>query len=93
MLEDPTGDHYGLALSHVAELPSGTIYPMLRRLEEQRWLTSRWEDVDPREVGRPRKRLYRLTGTGAREARRELESARRQLVLAIPKLMPAAGGA
>lgn len=51
---------------------SGTLYPLLARLEGAKWLESSWEDVDPRNAGRPRKRLFRLTGLGVREATREL---------------------
>ena len=39
---------------------SGTLYPLLARLEAAGWFTSEWEDVDPSEVGRPRRRLYKL---------------------------------
>jgi DNA-binding PadR family transcriptional regulator len=47
---------------------SGSLYPILARLEKAGWLESWWEDIDPKEAGRPRKRLYRLTGAGQREA-------------------------
>ena len=77
MLQRPSADHYGLALAEEAELANGTVYPILRRLETKGWVTSRWEDVDPSEVGRPRKRLYRITGHGASETRRYLEGSRR----------------
>jgi PadR family transcriptional regulator, regulatory protein PadR len=56
-------------------LLSGTLYPILIRLEGASWLESRWEELDPSDAGRPRKRLYRLTGVGynaAREALSEL---------------------
>ena len=42
----------------------GTLYKALSRLEEFGLLTSRWEDAEPAE-GRPRRRLYELTGQGA----------------------------
>ncbi len=48
---------------------SGTLYPLLDRLETAGWLESNWENVDPAEVGRPRKRLYRLTANGEKAAR------------------------
>jgi DNA-binding PadR family transcriptional regulator len=51
------------------KLAAGTLYPILMRLEEAGWLGSRWEEVDPHEVGRPRRRLYRFTAVGARKAR------------------------
>ena len=46
-------------------LGHGTLYKALGRLEDQGLLESRWEDVDPSEVGRPRRRLYRVTGAAA----------------------------
>ena len=45
----------------------GTLYKALGRLETFGLLTSRWED-DAAAEGRPRRRLYELTGEGARVA-------------------------
>ena len=45
----------------------GTLYKALGRLEEFGLLASRWEDAEAAE-GRPRRRLYELTGEGARVA-------------------------
>ena len=42
------------------DLPEGTIYPALHRLEEARFLDSDWELVNGR-----RRKLYRLTNSGA----------------------------
>ena len=47
----------------------GTLYKALGRLEEFGLLASRWEDASAAE-GRPRRRLYELTGEGARVAER-----------------------
>jgi PadR family transcriptional regulator PadR len=57
---------YGLQLMDQTGLKSGTLYPVLARLEEARWVTSSWEDADPRDAGRPRRRYYELTGLGQR---------------------------
>lgn len=73
MLEDPMAWHYGLGLSDAAGIASGTIYPMLARLEKADWLESRWEKQGPDDEGRPRRRLYKLTGHGERAAMVELE--------------------
>ena len=43
------------------DLPTGTIYPALRRLEEAGLITGTWSTVDGR-----RRRTYRLTANGAR---------------------------
>jgi PadR family transcriptional regulator, regulatory protein PadR len=55
----------GADIASVTGLKSGTLYPILLRLEDAKWLSSRWEEVAPREVGRPRRRLYRATAVGA----------------------------
>lgn len=60
LLEEPTREWYGLELSAVAGLATGTIHPILARLERVGWLSSRWEQVDTRREGRPRRRYYRL---------------------------------
>ena len=49
----------------------GTLYKALSRLEEFGLLTSRWEDAAAVE-GRPRRRLYELTGQGIRVAEQAL---------------------
>ncbi|PZR88748.1 MAG: PadR family transcriptional regulator [Hyphomicrobiales bacterium] len=53
---------------------SGTIYPVLIRLEKAGWLKSEKEKIDPREVGRPARTFYRLTPQGARRFQRVLAS-------------------
>jgi PadR family transcriptional regulator PadR len=68
----------GVEIAGVTKLPSGTLYPILLRLEEAGWLESRWESDDPRALGRPRRRMYRLTALGAKQTRiafREVKSA------------------
>jgi len=64
LVSDLEGEWYGLALMRAAGLKSGTVYPILARLERARWITSEWETADPSTEGRPRRRLYRLTPNG-----------------------------
>ena len=80
LLEDPTAKRYGLEVCKAAGLPSGSVYPLLMRLEQAEWLASEWEDVDPVAAGRPRRRLYRLTAKGADAGRRALHDAQRALI-------------
>jgi DNA-binding PadR family transcriptional regulator len=62
------GHAYGFDLMEVAALPSGTVYPLLRRLEARGLVSSRWEDQEESAVdGRPRRRYYQVTAAG-REA-------------------------
>jgi PadR family transcriptional regulator PadR len=67
-LENPTDELSGADVQKRGSLASGTLYPILLRLESAGWLVSRWEAVDPSSVGRPRRRLYRLTASGLRRA-------------------------
>ena len=49
----------------------GTLYKALGRLEEFGMLASRWEEASAAE-GRPRRRLYELTGQGIRAGEQAL---------------------
>jgi PadR family transcriptional regulator, regulatory protein PadR len=62
----------GAAIARETQIGSGTLYPLLARLEEAGWLTSEWEAIDPREAARPRRRFYKLTAYGASSAQSEL---------------------
>ena len=84
LLSEPSRELYGLEIGTAADLPSGTVHPILARLEGVGWLESRWEEVDPREQGRPARRYYRLTATG-------VEAARQALAAAYSRRGPAAG--
>lgn len=58
------GAGYGFDVMDLTGLASGTVYPILRRFEEAGWVSSEWEDADPRQEGRPRRRHYSLTDNG-----------------------------
>jgi DNA-binding PadR family transcriptional regulator len=75
LLADPSREMYGAELGVAAGLPSGTVHPILARLEGLRWLQSYWEDVNPRLEGRPARRYYRLTPDGVEAARSALARA------------------
>ncbi len=77
LLADPEHECYGAELGATAGLPSGTIHPILARLEGVGWLESRWEDIDPSTAGRPPRRYYRLTGPGISHAQAGLARAHR----------------
>ena len=63
-LENPKQQLAGADIQKLGRVPTGTLYPILLRFEAAGWLDSEWEDIDPKEARRPRKRLYRLTPTG-----------------------------
>jgi PadR family transcriptional regulator PadR len=63
-LENPSDEWSGADVQKRSGLASGTLYPILLRLESAGWFVSRWESIDPVTAGRPRRRLYRLTPNG-----------------------------
>jgi PadR family transcriptional regulator, regulatory protein PadR len=69
LIADPTAPHYGYDLMKAARLASGTLYPMLARLQRQGLVESEWEPRDGDAGGRPPRKYYRLTGEGLRVAR------------------------
>ena len=78
------GYKFGFDIMQVTGLPSGTIYPALRRLESLDFVTSDWEkDLNARKEGRPRRRYYTLTPAGRRQLK--VSEAR---VQAVGRLMP-----
>jgi PadR family transcriptional regulator PadR len=82
LMASPRAEMSGTEIGREAKVASGTLYPILMRFEEAGWLISRWEDGDPRELGRPRRRFYSVTAVGAAKARsafRELEPAFRRM--------------
>jgi PadR family transcriptional regulator PadR len=70
-------ERYGADIGREAGLPSGTVHPILARLEGLGWATSRWEDVDRAVEGRPARRYYRLTTQGRDASRTALAGVRR----------------
>jgi PadR family transcriptional regulator len=72
MVTDPAEPHYGYDLMRAAKLPSGTLYPMLARLQQEGLVDAEWEAQRQDTGGRPPRKYYRLTGEGLRIARHEL---------------------
>ncbi|WP_284742152.1 PadR family transcriptional regulator [Amycolatopsis sp. RTGN1] len=93
LVSDPARERYGLELCAAAGLPSGTIHPILARLEKVGWLRSRWEEVDPAERGRPRRRYYSLDPNSLGQVQAALRRAEAS-AQALARLRPdLAGGA
>jgi PadR family transcriptional regulator, regulatory protein PadR len=72
------GSIYGFSVMEKTGLPSGTVYPALRRLERDHLIRSEWEkqSVADKELRPPRK-YYHLTKTG----RATLEASQRRYPL------------
>ena len=68
------GYRYGFDVIGVTGLPSGTVYPALRRLEDARLVRSRWEsEQTAHRENRPARKYYQVLAAGERalsEARR-----------------------
>jgi DNA-binding PadR family transcriptional regulator len=58
---------HGWALMKAVGRSGPTVYGVLDRLEDMRWVTGRWEENPVK--GEPRRRLYRLTPNGVADAR------------------------
>ena len=78
-----TGRRHGFQIMDVSGLPSGTVYPVLRRLERESAVESEWEDeAEAHAAGRRPRRVYELTESGQRLAelaRQRLADTRRVL--------------
>jgi PadR family transcriptional regulator, regulatory protein PadR len=60
-----SGHRYGFQIMAATELPSGTVYPVLRRLEKAELIRSQWEKVAvARAEQRPTRKYYRVTTDG-----------------------------
>ncbi len=58
--------HYGYEILLESGLRGGTVYPILRRLEDEGWVKGSSERIRPSD--RPPRRYYKLTALGARKA-------------------------
>ena len=59
------GHHHGFDIMDATGLPSGTVYPILRRLDVEGHVRSRWEKEGvARREQRPPRRYYELTTGG-----------------------------
>ena len=82
-LERPTGWHYGYELSRETKLKSGTLYPILMRLEKYGLLEARWVAT---QEGVPPRHTYRLTPNGLELARIQLVEVRAGWLVRQPAL-------
>lgn len=70
-MERPRTWQHGYELSKETGLKSGTLYPILMRLSDQRLLDARWKEAE--RPGRPPRHEYRLTAAGLAVAREQVE--------------------
>ena len=69
-VDDPSEEQYGFGLMRSTRVKSGSLYPILERFERLGWIEGYDESINEHTEGRPRRRLYRLTALGEREARK-----------------------
>jgi DNA-binding PadR family transcriptional regulator len=59
------GCNYGFDIMDATGLPSGTVYPALRRMESEGWIASEWEpDTNAAAAQRPARKYYSITRAG-----------------------------
>ncbi|MFD1045853.1 PadR family transcriptional regulator, partial [Kibdelosporangium lantanae] len=71
----PDDDLYGLKIAKAIDRPTGSVFPILARLEQCGWVDSEWETGDG-DLRGPRRRFYRLTPDGLAGARAMLAERR-----------------
>ncbi len=71
------GHGYGLEMMAVTNLPSGTVYPTLGRLEKRGLVRAKWEKKATADAeARPRRRYYEITSQGKAALRAALADLR-----------------
>ena len=79
------GYKYGFSIMEMTGLPSGTVYPAMRRLERDDLIRSQWERQSIADAEqRPPRKYYRVTAAGISS----LEAARKRYPL-LSRLIPA----
>jgi PadR family transcriptional regulator, regulatory protein PadR len=69
-INSPSRQYSGADICRETKLFSGTVYPLLYKLEEKGWIKGAWEEIDPHKEGRPKKRLYQITSSGVVHGRK-----------------------
>ena len=79
------GHVYGFSVMEMTGLPSGTVYPAMRRMERDNLIRSHWESQSIADDGlRPARKYYKLTRSG----KTTLEASQKRYPL-LAKLIPA----
>ena len=77
---------YGFSIMEMTGLPSGTVYPAMRRLERDEVIRSQWEKQSIADAEqRPPRKYYKLTAAG----KTTLDAARKRYPL-LERLIPTA---
>lgn len=84
----PQQEVSGYEIGKALGISSGTLYPLLLKAENAGLLTARWEEGDPQELKRPRRRYYRISGAGIKA----VDNRMRQLQVELRPRGNSAGG-
>jgi len=83
------GYRYGFDIMEATGLPSGTVYPALRRLEQQALVHSNWEKQSKAQAEqRPARKYYKLTSAGDRALAKAVQRYRMLQQIAQPSKAP-----
>lgn len=74
---------YGFKIAKKIDRPTGSVFPILARLEQMGWVDSEWESSEQNPRG-SRRRFYRLSAEGEAQARVVLAE-RRPVQFAAPR--------
>jgi DNA-binding MarR family transcriptional regulator len=89
LLATPATPRWGRDIAKETGLKSGTLHPILARLEQAGWVESFWEDpAEHEDAGRPRRRYYRFATDGAETARLAIAAADATARAAVPTSGP-----
>lgn len=90
---DPAVGSYGSELARESDRSVGTVHAVLTHLEGAGYVTAEWEQIDPREAGRPAVRFWRLTPAGGALAQREHQAEVARITASAPhrKWLPVRG--
>ncbi|WP_163511247.1 helix-turn-helix domain-containing protein [Fodinicola acaciae] len=72
-IADPDLELFGRQICDQTGLPTGTVHPILFRLEQHGWLHAREEQIEPRVEGRARRRYYQLSARGRARAKESID--------------------
>jgi PadR family transcriptional regulator len=84
LIDAPADKTYGLEVTRATGLSPGSVYTILRRLEDEGLLDGSTEGIDPVEEGRPARYYYELNAVGRRVAHAETRQQRAALRSLVP---------
>jgi DNA-binding PadR family transcriptional regulator len=87
LLSNAKKEWYGIEVTQVTGIPSGTLQPILSRLCTAGWVTDRWESINEYSTGRPPRHYYQIRPGASQEIRRALDAA----PCSLPRLFRALG--